>query len=234
MILHDLLVGPAVLDMARREALKICTGKRAGRHFMPQDEINETILHHTPRPHGCAAQGRRPRHLRRAGEEAALLRAHGIEVHCVPGITAALGCSASAGLPLTHRGEARVLHVATGHCRAGDELDLDWTRLADPAEPSLYMGRGSLRSLAGNLMAHGLPADTPAVAIENGTLANERRLFAPLADLPEAAHDLTEGPVLVIVGSVVRRAPDWPLPAHADPLGQVFDGLAESGLRAAA
>ena len=157
----------------------------------------------------------------RAGEEAALLRAHGIEVHCVPGITAALGCSASAGFPLTHRGEARVLHVATGHCRAGDELDLDWTRLADPnGTIALYMGRGSLRSLAGNLMAHGLPADTPAVAIENGTLANERRLFAPLADLPEAAHDLTEGPVLVIVGSVVRRAPDWPLPAHADPLGQ--------------
>ena len=235
-ILHDLLVGPAVLDMARREALKICTGKRAGRHFMPQDEINEMILHHARLGRTVVRlKGGDPGIFGRAGEEAAHLRAHGIEVHCVPGITAALGCSASAGFPLTHRGEARVLHVATGHCRAGDELDLDWTRLADPKGTiALYMGRGSLRSLAGNLMAHGLPADTRAVAIENGTLANERRLFAPLADLPEAAHDLTEGPVLVIVGSVVRRAPDWPLPAHADPLGQVFDGLAESGLRAAA
>lgn len=234
-ILHDLLVNPAILDMGRREALKICTGKRSGRHSMPQDEINALILEH-------ARQGRMVVRLKggdpgifgRAGEEAAYLRAHGVTVHAVPGITAALGCSASAGFPLTHRGEARTLHVATGHCRAGDELDLDWTRLADPKGTlALYMGRDSLPSLVRNLVAHGLSPDTPAVAIENGTLAHERRVFAPIRDLPDAAAALGRGPTLVIVGSVVRQAPDW-AGIPEGPAAAALDSLFGRILQAAA
>jgi uroporphyrin-III C-methyltransferase/precorrin-2 dehydrogenase/sirohydrochlorin ferrochelatase len=234
-ILHDLLVNPAILDMGRREALKICTGKRSGRHSMPQDEINALIVEH-------ARQGRMVVRLKggdpgifgRGGEEAMYLREHGIEVHAVPGITAALGCSASAGFPLTHRGEARTLHVVTGHCRAGDELDLDWTRLADPKGTlALYMGRDSLPTLVRNLVAHGLSPDTPAVAIENGTLAHERRIFAPIRDLPEAATALGRGPTLVIVGSVVRQAPGWSDASPAAGAG-AQDSLFERILQAAA
>jgi uroporphyrin-III C-methyltransferase/precorrin-2 dehydrogenase/sirohydrochlorin ferrochelatase len=234
-ILHDLLVGPAILDLARREALKICTGKRSGRHSMPQDEINATILRHARLGRMVVRlKGGDPGIFGRAGEEAAYLRAHGIEVQSVPGITAALGCSASVGFPLTHRGESRILHVATGHCRAGSELDLDWHRLADPKGTlALYMGRNSLPSLAENLMAHGLPGDTPAVAIENGTLPEERRVFATLADLPEAARALGDGPTLVIVGSVVRQSPEWDL-ADAGANLRPLDSLLASGLHAAA
>jgi len=214
-ILHDLLVNPAILDMGRREALKICTGKRSGRHSMPQDEINALILEH-------ARQGRMVVRLKggdpgifgRSGEEAAFLREQGIEVQSVPGITAALGCSAAAGFPLTHRGEARALHVITGHCRAGDDLDLDWSGVADPKGTiALYMGRDSLPSLARNLIDHGLSPETPAVAIENGTMPDERRIFASIRDLPIAARSLGGGPTLVIVGSVVRHATEWGAPS---------------------
>jgi len=235
-ILHDLLVNPAVIDMARREALKICTGKRSGRHAMPQDEINALILEHARRGRTVVRlKGGDPGIFGRAGEEAAFLRAHGIEAHSVPGVTAALGCSASAGFPLTHRGEARAVQLVTGHCRAGDDLDLDWKRLADPKGTIvLYMGRDNLVALAHNLIANGLPADMPAVAIENGTLPNERRVFAPLSELPEAARRLEAGPTLVVVGAVVRQAPEWKEPGACKGRGLVrLHGLLASTVEAA-
>ena len=210
-LVYDQLIGPEILDLARRDAERIFVGKRAGRHSIAQEAIHRILLEQA-RAGRCVVRlkGGDPGIFGRAGEEAVFLRAHGIPVRIVPGVTAALGCAASAGIPLTHRGMARALHVATGHACAGEELDLDWRSLSDSdGTLVLYMGRKSLPKLARKLTQAGLPVGTPAMLVENGTLPDERRRLATLGTLAEAARDLGDGPTLVIVGCVVSLAEDF-------------------------
>jgi uroporphyrin-III C-methyltransferase/precorrin-2 dehydrogenase/sirohydrochlorin ferrochelatase len=143
----------------------------------------------------------------RGGEEIEALMQAGIAVEVVPGVTAALGCAASAGIPLTHRDHAHACVFVTGHLKDG-EVALDWPMLARPRQTVvIYMGAGSLPKIAGQLMAHGLPAATPIALIENGTTSRERRVVGTLATIErQALRARLAGPTLCMVGEVVGLA----------------------------
>jgi len=207
-ILHDRLVSPEVLAMARRDAERIETGKQAGNHHTPQAQINALMLEH-------ARAGRRVVRLKggdpfvfgRGGEEIECLREHGIDYEVVPGITAALACAAHAGIPLTHREHAQSLRIATAHSR--DSLDaLDWPALAQERQTlALYMGVASLGQLRERLLRHGRDPNTPFALIENGSLPQQRVVVGRLAELPEAAaQHQVQSPALLILGEVAGLA----------------------------
>jgi uroporphyrin-III C-methyltransferase/precorrin-2 dehydrogenase/sirohydrochlorin ferrochelatase len=143
----------------------------------------------------------------RGGEEVEALRQAGIAVEVVPGVTAALGCAASAGIPLTHRDHAQACVFVTGHLKDGN-VDLDWPMLARPRQTVvIYMGAETLPMIASQLIAHGLPADTPVALIENGTTSRERRVVGTLATVErQTARAGLEGPTLCLVGEVVGLA----------------------------
>ena len=212
-VLYDSLVGTGVLKYVRRAARLVYVGKRCGHHALPQPEINRLLVTH-------ARAGRRVVRLKggdplvfgRGGEELEALALAGIPFEVVPGVSAANGVAAYAGIPLTHRDHAQSCIFVTGHLKSG-ALDLDWPALARPRQTIvIYMGLAALPILAGYLIRHGLPASTPAAVIEQGTTDAQRVLVAPLADLPQLASDANIGtPALTIVGEVValRERLDW-------------------------
>lgn len=207
-IVHDRLVSPAVLAMARRDAERLYVGKRRGDHCVPQAEINALLVDLARAGRSVVRlKGGDPFVFGRGGEELESLLAAGVAVEVVPGITAALGCAASAGIPLTHRDHAQACVLVTGHPRNG-QLDLDWTALARPRQTVVvYLGASTLDQLASRLVQHGLAASTPAALIAGGTTARERRVIGTLADIATAAqHAALDGPTLCIIGTVVAAA----------------------------
>jgi uroporphyrin-III C-methyltransferase len=190
---------------------------------MKQTEINALLLEHACRGHRVVRlKGGDPMMFGRAGEEAAYLRRHGIEVAIVPGVTAALGCAASAQIPLTLRGVSRSIQFVTAHCQDDESTNtLDWNKLANPdGTLAIYMGRNQLPRFSRKLIEAGLSPDTPAAAIENGTLPTERRCFATLETLAaRAAAELGDGPTLVMVGQVIAYRPDEEFPNCASSIG---------------
>ncbi len=207
-VVHDRLVNPEILDLARRDAERIHVGKRVGDHSMGQDDINALLVE-------LARAGKRVVRLKggdpfvfgRGGEELAALTAAGIPCHIVPGITAATGCAASAGIPLTQRGVANTCVFVTGHDRNG-VAELDWDSLAKPGQTIvIYMGLGALAHMAGRLVAHGLAPATPVAVIENGTMPDERVIRGTLTDIADKAGDAGIGtPSLIVVGEVAALA----------------------------
>jgi len=206
---YDRLVSPAILELLPPGAKRIYVGKSAGCHHMTQDEINSLLV-------SLARKGRKVVRLKggdpfifgRGSEEARYLRQHGFTFEVVPGITSAAGCSAYAGIPLTHRGLSNGVRIVTGHCQADQPLDLNWASLADPDTTLvLYMSLGHLPEITQKLMAAGLPGSTPAAIIENGTQPQQRRCIATLADITERVRELDfQPPSLVIIGRVVALA----------------------------
>ena len=224
-VVFDRLVSDAILDLVPSGTARIFAGKQAGHHHMRQDEINDLLLR-------LARAGRTVVRLKggdpfifgRGSEEAGHLARHQIGFEIVPGVTAAAGCSAYAGIPLTHRGLADSVRFVTGHGQeeAGPEHlppERDWAALADPDTTLvIYMGLRRLPVIVGGLCAGGLPADTPAAVIERGTTDAQRRVIGTLVDLPalvQAAGLAT--PALVVVGRVVSLAGrlDWFVPVPA-------------------
>jgi uroporphyrin-III C-methyltransferase/precorrin-2 dehydrogenase/sirohydrochlorin ferrochelatase len=208
-ILHDRLVPAAVLDLARRDAARICVGKAAGNIGSTQQEINALLIEH-------ANQGKRVVRLKggdpfvfgRGGEELQALAAAGINFSVVPGITAATGCAAYAGIPLTHRDYAHSVSFVTGHAQGdGKEpgAEPDWRALAMPGATAVfYMGHARLDHIVEKLLEHGAPATRPAGIIAQGTTANQRVITATLATIRDASADANlESPALLIVGEVV-------------------------------
>ena len=208
-ILHDRLVPAAVLDLARRDAARICVGKAAGNIGSTQQEINALLIEH-------ANQGKRVVRLKggdpfvfgRGGEELQALAAAGINFSVVPGITAATGCAAYAGIPLTHRDYAHSVSFVTGHAQGdGKEpgTEPDWRALAMPGATAVfYMGHARLDHIVEKLLEHGAPATRPAGIIAQGTTANQRVITATLATIRDASADaILESPALLIVGEVV-------------------------------
>jgi len=205
-IVHDRLIGDGVLELANSNARRIDVGKAAGRHALPQEEINQLLVElAAPDRVVVRLKGGDPFVFGRGGEEAIFLFRHGIQVEVVPGITAALGCAAAAGIPLTHRGLARSVRFVTGHCRGDDPLDLDWARLADPETTLVvYMGHSQIGEIAGRLIAHGLSPATPVAAISDGCGHRQRVVRTTLSLATRASDAARPGaPVLFVIGQVV-------------------------------
>jgi uroporphyrin-III C-methyltransferase/precorrin-2 dehydrogenase/sirohydrochlorin ferrochelatase len=204
-ILHDRLVPRAVLDMARRDAGRICVGKAAGGVGSTQAEINALLIEH-------ALQGKRVVRLKggdpfifgRGGEELEALQKAHIRFSVIPGITAAAGCAAYAGIPLTHRDYAHSVTFVTGH-EDGDGREPDYQALAKPGITAVfYMGLARVEHIAARLVQHGAPEALPAALIAQGTLDNQRVITGTLATIAAAAARAgLESPALLVVGQVV-------------------------------
>jgi uroporphyrin-III C-methyltransferase / precorrin-2 dehydrogenase / sirohydrochlorin ferrochelatase len=204
-VVYDRLVSQPILDMVRRDAEMIYAGKARDQHTLSQESINQLLVR-------LAKEGKRVLRLKggdpfifgRGGEEIETLAEQGIPFQVVPGITAASGCASYAGIPLTHRDYAQACIFVTGHLKDGS-VDLDWDTLAKPAQTIVfYMGLHSIPVLSLELIAHGLPADTPVALVQQGTTPDQRVYIESLASLPElAASGVLKPPTIIIVGQVV-------------------------------
>ena len=203
-VLYDNLVSSEIVDMTRRDAERIYVGKQRAKHALCQEDINALMLER-------AQQGQRVLRLKggdpytfgRGGEEIERLAASHIPFQVVPGITAAAGVAAYAGIPLTHRDHAHACLLVTGHLKDGS-LDLDWLAMVRPQQTLvIYMGLAGLPLLSQQLMAHGMPIDTPAAVIQDGTLPRQKVITGTVADIAERSVGQLKGPTLIIIGSVV-------------------------------
>jgi uroporphyrin-III C-methyltransferase/precorrin-2 dehydrogenase/sirohydrochlorin ferrochelatase len=205
-VLYDRLVAPEVLELARRDAERIYVGKAAGKAHVSQEEINELLVKLAQSgKRVCRLKGGDPFIFGRGGEELEALAAHGIRFEVVPGITAAAGCAAYAGIPLTHREYAQALTFVTGHCK-GETDKVDWELLARPGQTAVfYMGLAHLDNIVRQLREHGVPAERSAAVIEHGTQAQQRVVTGTLQDLAVKVRAAgVESPALLIVGEVTR------------------------------
>jgi len=212
-VVYDHLVSPQVLDLVGPEARRIYAGKQRNHHTMKQDEINGLLVR-------LARQGRQVVRLKggdpfvfgRGGEEMQELVAAGVAFEVVPGITAACGVSAYAGIPLTHRDYAQSCTFVTGHLKDG-AAELDWAGLARPHQTVvIYMGLSALAQICGKLVEHGLSPALPAAVVQQGTTQAQRVVTGTLADLAQRVEAAgLESPCLTIVGEVVRlrESLDW-------------------------
>ncbi|HEY4173630.1 MAG TPA: uroporphyrinogen-III C-methyltransferase [Rhodopila sp.] len=208
-VLYDALIDPAILDLARPNARLIDVGKRCGRHAMNQAAINRLIVKLAQSgAHVVRLKGGDPFVFGRGGEELDSLRAAGVKVEVVPGVTAACAAAASLQIPLTHRDVAKSLHFVTGHGSDGQVPAHDWRALAASGGTiAAYMASKTIRLVAASLIEAGLPGSTPAVAVENASRPNETHLHGTLADLADQLDARRfEGPTLVLIGSVVAMA----------------------------
>ncbi|KAE8437277.1 uroporphyrinogen-III C-methyltransferase [Vreelandella piezotolerans] len=204
-VLYDRLVSDEILALLPAEAERYYVGKARSSHSVPHGEINQSLV-------TWARQGKQVIRLKggdpfifgRGGEELETLVAAGIPVEVVPGITAASGCAAYAGIPLTHRDHAQSVRFVTGHLQEG-EFSLDWATLAQPGQTLVfYMGLSNLASICNALTAHGLPPTTPLALIEQGTTQQQRTHVGTLTSLPDSfQRGEIQPPALLIIGSVV-------------------------------
>lgn len=236
-LVYDRLVSPEILALAGPGTERIHAGKASGHHTLPQDRINGLLV-------SLARQGKRVVRLKggdpfvfgRGGEELEALAEAGIPFQVVPGITAASGCAAYAGIPLTHRDFAQSVVFVTAHSKHGRVEGLDWESLARPRQTvAIYMGLQALDALRAGLIRHGCPPETPAALVEQGTTRRQRVIAGTLRDLPERAAAAGAGsPALVIVGEVVRLHARLAWFGTARPAEAPASGLAEPPRRAIA
>ncbi|GHB23634.1 hypothetical protein GCM10009038_23150 [Salinicola rhizosphaerae] len=224
-VIHDRLVSAEILALANPEARRLYVGKARSRHSVPQEGINQALVDWARAGLDVVRlKGGDPFIFGRGGEELEALVEAGIEFEVVPGITAASGCAAYAGVPLTHRDHAQSVRFVTGHLKNGS-CDLDWSTLAAGGQTLVfYMGLGALELIRAELMAHGMAFDTPLALIEQGTTANQRVHLGSLQTLPPSlAERAPQPPTLIVVGSVVRLAEtlDWFRPTDSGSLGWV-------------
>jgi uroporphyrin-III C-methyltransferase / precorrin-2 dehydrogenase / sirohydrochlorin ferrochelatase len=217
-VFYDELVTAAVLDRARRDAEQVFVGKRRGEAGIGQDEINRRLV-------AAARAGRRVVRLKggdpfifgRGGEELEYLRAAGVPVVVVPGVTAALGCAAEAGLPLTFRNEAGKLAFITAQ-RAEEAAAIDWSSLTDRQTTLVvYMGLASAAAVRDGLIAAGRDGETPAAVLARGTRPDSQAAVGRLDELAALASEVGEGPAILVIGEVVARSTPWRA-AHVDGL----------------
>ncbi|HEY6644239.1 siroheme synthase CysG [Povalibacter sp.] len=205
-VLHDRLVSPQIVDLARRDAERVYVGKAPGATHVTQENINALLVKLALQgKRVCRLKGGDPFIFGRGGEELEALAAAGIRFEVVPGITAAAGCAAYAGIPLTHRDYAQSLTLVTGHCK-GETDQVDWDLLARPGQTVVfYMGLGHLDDIVTRLRERGVPAERAAAVIEHGTQSTQRVITGTLADLAQKVTQAqVTSPALLIVGEVTR------------------------------
>jgi uroporphyrin-III C-methyltransferase len=210
-VVYDRLVSAEVLDLVPAATERVFVGKMRGCHPVPQARINDILIQLARAGlEVVRLKGGDPFIFGRGCEELEHLTRHGIACQVVPGITAASGCAAAAAVPLTHRGLASSVRFVTGHCRDGQDLDLNWASLADPDTTLvIYMGLANIETMSQRLVEAGLSAETPAVAIACGTTAEQRLCRADLGGIAaRVAEAELRAPVLMIVGRVAALARD--------------------------
>lgn len=220
-LLYDALVHEEVVARAPRGCIRIRTGKRAGRASMGQETINRLMLRLARRGlRVVRLKGGDPSVFGRSGEEQAFLQAHGVAVAVVPGVTAASAAAAQFNFPLTHRGEARRLIIATARVRDGAVVEDGWFSAADPrATLALYMAREACAAVTRRLMEQGRSGRTPAIAVENAGAVHARLIRADLETLPaRLAEAAFGGPVLLVIGEVAAMAQAFGLSNGAELL----------------
>lgn len=208
-VVYDRLVSQPIQELIPHGTQRIYVGKAPGKHHMGQDEINSLLLNLAKTSRKVVRlKGGDPFIFGRGSEEAQYLVQHGVDFEYVPGITAAAACSAYAGIPLTHRGMARSVRLITGHCRSDQPLELNWQSLADKQTTLVfYMGIANMPQLREELIKAGLPASTPAAAVENGTTSAQRRCISTLDKIATDIKTMSiSSPALIIIGDVVSFA----------------------------
>ena len=207
LVVHDGLVGEGVLALIPEGVKRISVAKQRSRHTMKQDLINELLVRETlAGKQVVRLKGGDPFIFGRGGEELDAAREAGVAVEVVPGITAAAGCAAQAGLPLTHREDASAVSFVAGQCK--DLTDQDWSGLAGHGRTLvIYMGLATATAIADKLIADGVAPDLPVAVIERGTTADARVLRSLLTDLGDlVVRENVQSPSLIIVGKVAARA----------------------------
>ncbi len=208
-ILYDRLVGDGIIALARRDALRLYVGKAKADHAVAQEEIEQRLIE-LARDGNIVVRlkGGDPFVFGRGGEEVDALKAAGIPVFVTPGITAATGCAAAAGIPLTHRDFAQAVTFVTGHAKDDGEPDLDWASLARLGHTLVvYMGVGKAAAISAKLIENGRASSTPVAVIEKGTTVDEKILKGRLAELGALVREgRVEGPALLIIGEVAQKA----------------------------
>lgn len=204
-VLYDRLIEQQILTLVRRDAERIYVGKKKNQHTMSQEDISRLLAE-------LALQGKRVLRLKggdpfifgRGGEEIEEIARHNIPFQVVPGVTAAAGCAAYAGIPLTHRDHAQACIFVTGHAKDG-EVDLNWSALVQPNQTiAIYMGLSMIGPLTTSLIKHGMQSDMPAAIIENGTQRQQRVITGTISNIADRAEQAAlQGPAIIVVGTVV-------------------------------
>lgn len=204
-VVYDRLVSAPILELVRRDAERIYAGKERANHAIPQEEINDLLVR-LAKEGKCVVRlkGGDPFIFGRGGEEIETLTENGISFQVVPGITAAAGCAAYAGIPLTHRDYAQSCVFVTGHLKDGT-MNLNWTLLSQPSQTVVfYMGLQGVEILCQKLIEHGVAPTMPAVLVEQGTTPQQRVHIGNLITLPALVQQANvHAPTLIIVGEVV-------------------------------
>ena len=204
-VIYDRLVSPAILELCRRDADKVYVGKARSNHSVPQEGINALLVEYAAKgKRVCRLKGGDPFIFGRGGEEIQELFAAGVTFQVVPGITAASGCAAYAGIPLTHRDYAQSVRFLTGHLKEGSP-ELPWQELVYPNQTLvLYMGLVGLEKICAQLIAHGQRSDMPVALISKGTTPEQKVVVGTLADIADKVtqHHI-QAPTLTIIGEVV-------------------------------
>jgi uroporphyrin-III C-methyltransferase/precorrin-2 dehydrogenase/sirohydrochlorin ferrochelatase len=205
-VLYDRLVADEIVALTRADAERIYVGKARSDHAVPQDQINQLLVDYAKQnKRVLRLKGGDPFIFGRGGEEIALLAEEGIPFQVVPGVTAASGCAAYAGIPLTHRDYAQSVRFVTGHLKDGS-LDLPWKELVNPAQTAVfYMGLLGLPTICQELIANGRAPETPIALVQQGTTKHQKVVTATLATMVERIKDEgIQAPTLIIVGEVVK------------------------------
>ena len=204
-VVHDGLIDPAVLDIAPADAHRISVAKQRSKHTLSQEAINALIVAHVKAGSIVVRlKGGDPFIFGRGGEEVEAVRAAGLPVEVIPGVSAALGCAAEAMLPLTHRDHSSAVSFVAGQCKG--LADQNWSGLAGKGRTLvIYMGIATCPDIADKLMADGVAPDMPVAVLERGTLAGHRAIKTLLADLgPMVEREKVQSPAIIVVGDVVE------------------------------
>ncbi len=212
-VVYDRLISEDILDMIPTGTAREYVGKASGNHSLPQDQINQLLVELTKKYQRIVRlKGGDPFIFGRGSEEALYLKQHHIPFEVVPGVTAAVACATYAGVPLTHRGLSRNVTLMTGHFKNDEALELDASAVNGETTLVIYMGLSNLQRICDALIKQGVAANMPAMAVQNGTTTEQRRVISNVKNLPQDVKKAgLKSPVLIVIGNtvVLARQLDW-------------------------